>query len=195
MLQDHDGDGGAAAAGLPLHRAQPHREGAHPLNGAPRPGSPCELLLRPLLHPTAIRESGSDILFQVGTRRSETGDWPSWCVCLHLLRVTSILDIIIFINRCTIDRSSRRHGGAFGTRGTKTDRDWSFDYIFGARTVHDGKQECEILPSFTVRGVIFPTSGVTKLIEFIMDVSGQINSIFGWVFSLFVIGRESIGNK
>lgn len=61
--------------------------------------------------------------------------------------------------------------------------------------MHDGKQECEILPSFTVRGVIFPTSGVTKLIEFIMDVSGQINSIFGWVFSLFVIGRESIGNK
>lgn len=41
------------------------------------------------------------------------------------------------------------------------------------------------LPSFTVRGVIFPTSGVTKLIEFTMGVSGQINSIFGWVFSLF----------
>lgn len=37
MLQDHDGDGGAAAARLPLHRSEPHREGADPLNGAPQP--------------------------------------------------------------------------------------------------------------------------------------------------------------
>lgn len=34
VLQDHDGDGGAAAAGLPLRGPQPHREGAHPLSGA-----------------------------------------------------------------------------------------------------------------------------------------------------------------
>lgn len=37
LLQDHDGDGRPAAARLPLHRAEPHREGSDPLNGAPRP--------------------------------------------------------------------------------------------------------------------------------------------------------------
>lgn len=37
VFQDHDGDGRPAAAGLPLHRPQPHREGSDPLNGAPRP--------------------------------------------------------------------------------------------------------------------------------------------------------------
>lgn len=72
MLQDHDGDGGAAAARLPLHRSQPHCEGADPLNGAPRPESQrCvqTLQLRPrVLHPAAIRDSGSDIFLQMSAK-------------------------------------------------------------------------------------------------------------------------------
>lgn len=69
MLQDHDGDGGAAAARLPLHRSEPHREGADPLNGAPQP----EFQRRVqsvqhrarLLPAAAVRDSGSDILLHV----------------------------------------------------------------------------------------------------------------------------------
>lgn len=37
LLQNHDGDSRPAAARVPLHRSEPHREGTDPLNGAPRP--------------------------------------------------------------------------------------------------------------------------------------------------------------
>lgn len=87
MFQDHDGDGRAAAAGLPLHRAQPHREGAHPLSGAARPGpAPA-----PPAPPAALRDSGPDILLQVNTDLQIEVEQLSveslLNVCLHLLRV------------------------------------------------------------------------------------------------------------
>uniref|UniRef100_S4PDL1 Uncharacterized protein n=1 Tax=Pararge aegeria TaxID=116150 RepID=S4PDL1_9NEOP len=48
-----------------------------------------------------------------------------------------------------------------------------------------------MLSLFTVQGIRFPTSRVTKLIEFTMDLSGQM--IFGWFCSLlwsFPAGRK-----
>lgn len=72
LLQDHNGDRRAAAARVPLHRAEPHREGADPLNGAPRPDLPRCVLAehrRHLLRAPAIQGSGSDLLLQ---RNDET---------------------------------------------------------------------------------------------------------------------------
>ncbi|CAB3237048.1 unnamed protein product [Arctia plantaginis] len=44
---DHDGDSRAPPAGLPLHRSEPHCEGADPLNGGPRPDPECCIQLVP----------------------------------------------------------------------------------------------------------------------------------------------------
>lgn len=76
LLQNHDGDGGAAAARLPLHRAEPHREGADPLNGAPRPDfQRCVQNLRTgILRAAAIRDSGSDIFLQVNIETKSLRD-------------------------------------------------------------------------------------------------------------------------
>lgn len=73
-LQDHDGDRGAAAAGLPLHRAQPHREGTDPLNGAARPESRRRVQAVPRRpqhsDAAAIRNSGSGIFLQVNVTKT-----------------------------------------------------------------------------------------------------------------------------
>lgn len=113
MFQDHDGDGRAAPAGLPLHRPEPHREGTDPLNGAPRPES--RRCVQDVPHGThhsdaaAIRDSGSDIFLQMNVTKTISlirGDAigktldPRWMYVYICYEFISILDILIFILHC-----------------------------------------------------------------------------------------------
>lgn len=80
MLQDHDGDCRSAAARVPLHRSESHREGADTLNGAERPGrgrGTGESTLRSRhgqASRLALSRSSSDILLQVNVNTISRGE-------------------------------------------------------------------------------------------------------------------------